>query len=90
METLQTVSALIQRKWYMATIDLKDVYYSVKIDGDDTFLKFLCNSKLLKFAALPNALSPGPRNFTKLTEPSLVMLRLLGCTIYSDYIIAID
>ena len=45
----------------MAAIDLKDDYYSVKIDGNDTcFLKFLCNSKLLKFVVLPNGLSPGP------------------------------
>ena len=39
----------------MTTIDLKDAYYSVKIDGDDArFLNFLCNSKLLKFVVLPN------------------------------------
>ena len=48
----------------MVTIDLKDAYYSVKIDGDDTlFLKILCKSKLLKFVILPNRLPPGPRKF---------------------------
>ena len=42
----------------MTTIDFKDAYYSVKIDGDDTCsLKFLCNSKLLKFFVLPNGFS---------------------------------
>ena len=42
METLQTILRLIQPNYYMATIDLSDVYYSVKIDGDDTcFLKFV-------------------------------------------------
>ena len=77
----------------MATIDLKDAYYSVKIHGDDTyFLKFLCNSILLKFAVLANSLSPGPRKFTKLTNPSLAMLRMQGYTvaIYIDDIVVID
>ena len=77
MQTLQTILTLIQPNCYMATIDLKDAYYSVKIDGNDTcFLKFLCNSKLLKFVVLPNGLSPGPRKFTKLTKPPLAILRM--------------
>ena len=91
MQTLEAV--LIQPNCYMATIDLKDAYYSVKIDGDDTcFLKFLCNSKLLKFFVLPNGLPPGPRKFTKLTKPPLAMLRMQGRTAatYIDDIIAID
>ena len=34
----------------MATIDLKDGYYSVKIDELDTkYQKFVLNSRLLKF-----------------------------------------
>ena len=77
----------------MATIDLKDAYYSVQVQGDDTyFLKFLCNSILLKFAVLANSLSPGPRKFTKLTNPSLAMLRMQGYTvaIYIDDIVVID
>ena len=37
MQTLQTILTLIQPNCYMATIDLKDAYYSVKIDGNDTF-----------------------------------------------------
>ena len=77
----------------MATIDLKDAYYSVKIDGNDKcFPKFLCNSKLLKFFVLPNGLSLGHRKFTKLTKPPLAMLRTQGYTvaIYIDDIIAVD
>ena len=91
MQTLEAV--LIQPNCYMATIDLKDAYYSVKIDGDDTcFLKFLCNSKLLKFFVWPNGLPPVPRKFTKLTKPPLAMLRMQGRTAatYIDDIIAID
>ena len=63
----------------MTTIDVKDAYYSVKINDQDTrFLIFLWNSKLLKFVVLPNGLSPGPRKFTKLTKPPLTMLRMQG------------
>ena len=72
---------------------MKDAYYSVKIEGNDTcFLKFLCNSKILKFFVLPNGLSPGPRKFTKLTKPPLAILIMQGYTvaIYIDDIIVID
>ena len=93
MQTLQTILILIQPNCYMATIDFKDAYYSVKIDGDDRrFLKFLCNSELLKFVVLPNGLSSGPQKFTKVTKPPLAMLRMQEYTvaIYIDGIIAID
>ena len=54
MQTFQTVLTLIKP-------NLKDVYCSVKTDGNDTrFLKFLCNSKLLKFVDLSKGFSPGP------------------------------
>ena len=77
MQTFQSVLSLIQPDCFMATIDLKDAYYSVKIDELDTkYLKFLLNSRLLKFVFLPNGLSPGPRKFTKLTKPQLALLRI--------------
>ena len=93
MQTLQAILTLIEQNCCMATIDLQDAYYSVKIDGDNTrYLKFPCNSKLMNFVVLPNGLSPGPRKFTKLTKPPLAMLRMQGYTvaIYINDIIAID
>ena len=48
MQTLQTMLTFIQPNCYMTATDLKDAYYPVNIDGDDTLsLKFLFNSKLL-------------------------------------------
>ena len=48
MQTLQTMLTFIQPNCYMTATDLKDVYYPVNIDGDNTLsLKFLFNSKLL-------------------------------------------
>ena len=50
MQTLQTILTIVQPHCYMATIDLKDAYYSVKFGGDYTrYLKFPCNSTFLKF-----------------------------------------
>ena len=93
MKTFQAILTLIQPNCYTTTIDLKDAYYSIKIDGDDTrFLNFSCNSKLLKFVVLSSDLTPGPRKFTKLTKPLLAMLRMQGYTVavYLDDIIAVD
>ena len=48
MQTLQTMLTFIQPNCYMTATDLKDAYYPVNIDGDDTLsLKFLFSSKLL-------------------------------------------
>ena len=93
METLQSVLTLVQPNCFMATIDIKDAYYSVKIwDHDTSFLKFILDSKLFKFVALPNGLSPGPRKFTKLTKPPIAVLRLQGHTIaiYIDDLFTTD
>ena len=84
MQTLQTILTLIQPNCYMATIDLKDAYYSVKIDVNNTcFLKFFRNSKILKFVVLPNCLSPGPQKFTKLKKPLLQISNAKSARIYS-------
>ena len=90
MKTLQTVlTILTQPNCYMATIDLKYAFCSIKTDSGDTrFLKFLCSSKFFKLLALPNGLSPDPRKFTKLTNSTLAMLRYTAAT-YIDDIIAI-
>ena len=93
MQTFKSVLSLIQQYCFMTTIDLKDAYYSVKIGELDTkYLKFLLNSRLLKFVVLPNGLSPGSRKFTKLTKPPLALLRIQAHTvaIYIDDIISVD
>ena len=93
MQTFQSALSLIQPDFFIATIDLKDAYYSVKIDELDTkYLKFLLNYRLLKFFVLPNDLSPGPRKFTKLTKQPLALLRIQEHTvgIYIDDILSVD
>ena len=82
MQIFQTILTFVQPNCYMETVDLKDAYYSIKIDGDSTrFLKLLCNAKILKFVVLRSGLSPGLWNFTKLTKPQLAMIRMQAYTI---------
>ena len=63
----------------MASIDLKDAYYSVPITRKDRkYLRFLWQGNLFQFTCLPNGLSCAPRKFTKLLKPALSELHLRG------------
>lgn len=77
MDTLQSVISLITPNCYMASVDLKDAYYSVPIAVSD--------QKYLKFTCFPNGLAFCPRKFTKLMKPAYSVLRQLG-HINSPYI----
>ena len=82
MDTLEHAISLITPGCYMASIDLKDAYYSVPIAASDQkYLKFIWKGQLYKFKALPNGLTSGPRKFTKLLKPPFSYLRELSHTI---------
>ena len=82
MDTLEHAIKLITPNCYMASIDLRDAYYSVPIhSSDQKYLKFMWRGVLYKFTALPNGLSSGPREFTKLLKPPFSFLRSSGHTI---------
>ena len=64
---------------YMASIDLKDAYYSVPIDeSHQKFLKFQCQEALYQFTCLAQGLSSTPRLFTKLLNAVFSYLRRKG------------
>lgn len=87
MDTIEKILKLVRKGAYMAKIDLKDAYYSVKIDEKhQKFLKFTYRNKLYKFTCLPNGLCSGPRKFTKLLKPPLAFLRVRELIIISAYI----
>lgn len=70
MEDTKTVQRLLQRGGFMATIDLKDAYYAVRIHKDSRrFLRFSFGNKLYEFRYLPFGLSLSPWIFTKLLKP---------------------
>ena len=70
MDTLDTVTKIIKPGCYMASVDLKDAYYTVPIHKDyQKFLKFEFKGCLYKYTCLPNGLSSAPRIFTKMLKP---------------------
>ena len=79
METLQSIVKLLRPDCFMASLDLKDAYYSVPIaEEHQLYLRFRWNGKLYQFTCFPNGLSSAPRKFTKLLKPVLAHLRLQG------------
>ena len=79
MDTVLSAVRLMKPGCFMASIDLKDAYYSVSIHSDfQKYLKFSWRGQLYKFVCFPNGLAPCPRQFTKLLKPVFSSLRKLG------------
>ena len=79
MDSIHTCIELMQPNCYMASIDLKDAYYSVPIDeSHQKFLKFQWQGALYPFTCLAQGLSSAPRLFTKLLKPVFSYLRRKG------------
>ena len=77
MESINTILNLITKDCFMASINLKDAYYSVKISETfQRYLKFEFLDKLYKLVCFPNGLAPYQRKFTKITKVPLSDLRL--------------
>lgn len=82
MDTFETAVNLLSKDCFMASIDLRDAYYSVPIAKNHRkFLKFSWGGKFWQFKALPNGLASGPRLFTKILKPPFAVLRTMGITI---------
>ena len=79
MDTLQSAIRLMKQNCYMASVDLRDAYYSLPIDKEyQKFLRFVWKGKLFQFTCLPNGLSCAPRLFTKILKPVYATLRKKG------------
>ena len=79
MDTIWTVIGMMRPGCYMASIDLKDAYYSVPIHKDyQKYLKFQWQGKLHMYTCFPNGLAICPRKFTKLLKPVFSSLRSIG------------
>ena len=78
MDNIKVVLANVSEGSFMASLDLKQAYHSVRIHEDhQKYLKFEWN-KLYKFTCYPNGLGPCPRKFTKLMKVPLSVLRENG------------
>ena len=79
MDSLKTVTDLMTQACYMASVDIKDAYYTVPIATEHKkCLKFRWRDKLYQYTCLPNGLASAPRIFSKLLKPVFNILRQKG------------
>ncbi len=82
MDTPLTCMQLVTENGYMAALDLKDAYYSVRVHPEfQKFLKFIWRGVHYKFVVLAMGLACAPRLFTKLTKPVIATLQKQGHTV---------
>ena len=68
MESLQNVLELIRPGVYMASIDLKDAFYSVPVHKNHQgYLAFFVE-EYLKFVCMPNGYESAIQIFTKMSK----------------------
>jgi hypothetical protein len=79
METIETAICLLRVGDFLATIDLKDAYFSVPIaESHRKFLRFIWRNQRYQFRCLPFGLTSSPRIFTKVLKPVVAALRRQG------------
>ena len=70
MGCLQSATRMMTPDCYMASIDLKDAYYTVNVNKHfRKYLRFIWKGQLFEYTCLPNGLACAPRLFTKLMKP---------------------
>jgi hypothetical protein len=84
LEDIRTACKLMTKDCYMATVDLREAYFSVPIsENSKKYLRFKFNGQLYTFNVLPYGLCTAPFVFTKLIRPISTYLRnnnvLLTC-----------
>ena len=79
MDTLHAALKLMRPGCFMASVDLKDAYYSIPVaEEDQIFLKFEWQGNYFQFTCLPNGLASAPRLFTKVLKLIYAHLRSQG------------
>ena len=78
VESINNVINLIKPKVYIASIDLKDAFFSVPIHNDhQNYLKFIFGN-LFQFTSMPNRYGPAMRICTKISKVPFRHLRSQG------------
>ena len=79
IDSLQTIIRLVTPNCLMASIDMKDAYYSIPVKSEDRkYLRFKWEDQFYEFTCLPNGLSCDPRQFTNILKPPLATLHKQG------------
>lgn len=87
LEDMRTALKLVTHQCNMATMDLKDAYFLIKMHPDSRkFLRFSFDNQLYEFNVLPFGLNTAPYVFTKIMKPVSKFLRSAGLlsTVYLD------
>ena len=79
IDTLESANRMMKPGCYIASIDLKDGYYSAPVAIEhQKYLKFVFNGTLYQYTCLLNGLSSAPHTFTKLLKPVYATLHTQG------------
>ena len=87
MDTLQTALSLLRPNSWVASIDLKDAYFTLPVaEKFRKYLRFQFQSQTYQFLAMPQGLCSAPLFFTKVMKPVMASLRQEGlvCMNYLD------
>ena len=84
METQASVREAIRPGEWVTTIDIKDAYLHVPMaTTTQRYLRFRVGSQVYQFRSLPFGLSTSPREFTKLLQPIVQLLRAHGVVLHA-------
>lgn len=79
MDSLRSAICMMTKNCYMASLDIKDAYFSIPVAPDHRrYLKFQWRTELYMFICCPMGYSEAPRLFTKLLKPVYSVLRKKG------------
>ena len=83
MFSLATARDLLLPGAFMASIDLRDAYYTIPIAEEHCkFLRFLWRGELFEFICMPNGLAAAPRIFTRILKPVFSKLSEKGFVLF--------
>ena len=92
METLNSALKMLRKGDYLASLDLKDAYFSIPIaENHRKYLRFIWKDQRFQFRCLPFGLTSAPQVFTKILKPVVAYLRKQGIrlVVYLDDILLI-
>ena len=87
METLKQAIHMVTRISYLASIDIKDAFYSIPMHNScKKYLKFMWSCSPYVYNVMPNGYVDAMRVFTKMLKPAFAYLREQGYTsvVYVD------
>ena len=94
METQGSVRSAIRSQEWTVSIDIRDAYLHVLMhQAVHKYLHFVVNKKVYQFTCLPFGLATSPREFIKLLQPVVSLLRQQGVKLHvylDDWLIRTD